>query len=194
MREPCVCEFVARLPASQPPVSQYLRRLRQAGLLTERRQKQWTYYAIRGDLPPLLGQIVATLPRNAQDDAWLRGNLVDTVCAAVPAPMGGTWRCGLRQEGECQWMDAKFKELLGVAASIAAGCESCLEYHVGAARREGADSREIQTAVQIARAVRLQAVTKIDDLAAKLDRGEPLRLRVVGDEASGCGCGEGCNC
>lgn len=91
-------------------------------------------------------------------------------------------------------MDAKFKELLGVAASIAAGCESCLEYHVEAARKAGADGREIQMAVQIARAVRLQAVTKIDDLAAKLDRGEPLRLRVVGDEASGCGCGEGCNC
>lgn len=89
-------------------------------------------------------------------------------------------------------MDAKIKELLGVAASIAAGCESCLEYHVGAARKAGADSREIQTAVQIARAVRLQAVTKIDDLAAKLDRGEPIKLVAVGGEA--CGCGEGCNC
>ena len=91
-------------------------------------------------------------------------------------------------------MDAKFKELLGVAASIAAGCESCVEYHVGAARKAGAQSREIQTAIQIARAVRLQAVTKIDDVAAKLDRGEPIKLVAVGGEASGCGCGEGCSC
>ena len=88
VREACVCELVARLPLSQPAVSQHLRRLRQAGLLSERRQKQWTYYAIRGDLPPLLGQIVATLPHDADDDAWLQDNQVDMVCAAVPAPIG----------------------------------------------------------------------------------------------------------
>ena len=91
-------------------------------------------------------------------------------------------------------MDAKVKELIGIAASIAAGCESCLEYQVEAARKEGADSREIQTAVQIARAVRLQAVTKIDDLASKLERGEPIKLVAVGGGSSGCGCGEACNC
>ena len=88
VREACVCELVARLPMSQPAVSQHLRRLRQAGVLTERRQKQWIYYAIRSDLPPLLGQIVASLPHDAEDDAWLRANPVDTVCAAVPAPDG----------------------------------------------------------------------------------------------------------
>ncbi len=91
-------------------------------------------------------------------------------------------------------MDTKVKELIGIAASVAAGCDSCLEYHVGAARKEGADSREIQTAVQIARAVRLQAVTKIDDLAAKLERGEAIKLIAVGGDGPGCGCGEGCNC
>ncbi len=86
------------------------------------------------------------------------------------------------------------KELIGIAASVAAGCDSCLEYHVEAARKEGADSREIQTAVQIARAVRLQAVTKIDDLASKLERGKKIELVAVGGENSGCGCGAGCNC
>ncbi len=91
-------------------------------------------------------------------------------------------------------MDAKVKELVGIAASVAAGCDSCLEYHAEAARKEGADSREIQTAIQIARAVRLQAVTKIDDVAAKLERGEAIKLVAVGGEESGCGCGEGCNC
>lgn len=91
-------------------------------------------------------------------------------------------------------MDAKVKELIGIAASVAAGCDSCLEYHGEAARKEGADSREIQTAIQIARAVRLQAVTKIDDLASKLERGEAIKLVAVGGEESGCGCGEGCNC
>ena len=91
-------------------------------------------------------------------------------------------------------MDAKVKELIGIAASVAAGCDSCLEHHVEVARKEGADSREIHTAVQIARAVRLQAVTKIDELASKLERGEAIKLVAVGGEDSGCGCGEGCHC
>ena len=91
-------------------------------------------------------------------------------------------------------MDAKVKELIGIAASVAAGCDSCLEYHAEAARKEGAQSRDIQTAVQIARAVRLQAVTKIDNLASKLDRGDAIKLVAVGGEESVCGCGEGCNC
>lgn len=87
VREACVCELVARLPVSQSAVSQHLRKLRQAGFLTERRQKLWTYYAVRGDLPPLLAQIVASLPHDAADEAWIRDNHVDTICAAVPAPM-----------------------------------------------------------------------------------------------------------
>jgi len=91
-------------------------------------------------------------------------------------------------------MDVKVKELIGIAASVAAGCDSCLEHHVQAARQEGADSREIRTAIQIARAVRLQAVTKIDDLASKLERGEEIKLVAVGGEDTGCGCGEGCDC
>ncbi len=86
VREACVCELVARLPVSQPAVSQHLRKLRQAGLVGERRQKYWTYYAIRSDLPPILAEIVAILPHDAEDEAWLRENHVDTTCAVVRAP------------------------------------------------------------------------------------------------------------
>lgn len=90
-------------------------------------------------------------------------------------------------------MDAKVQELIGIAASVAAGCDSCLEDHVGAARREGADNREIRTAIQIARAVRLQAVTRIDDLASRLERGEMIELVRIGGDG-GCECGDGCSC
>lgn len=90
-------------------------------------------------------------------------------------------------------MDAKVKELVGIAASVAAGCESCLKFHVSAARREGADDREVQMAIQIARAVRLQAITTIDDVATKLGRRETIELVPVGAD-EGCGCGEGCDC
>jgi len=86
VREACVCELVGRLPVSQPAVSQHLRKLRQAGLVVERRQKYWTYYAIRGDLPPVLEGIMASLPRDTEDEAWMRENHVDTTCAAARAP------------------------------------------------------------------------------------------------------------
>ncbi len=89
VREACVCELVARLPMSQPAVSQHLRRLRQAGFLVERRQKYWTYYAIRGDLPPLLAKIVADLPHDAADEAWLRDQAADLVCARVKVAAPG---------------------------------------------------------------------------------------------------------
>lgn len=88
VREACVCELVARLPVSQPAVSQHLRKLRQAGLVGERRQKYWTYYAIRSDIPPFLAEIVAILPHDAEDEGWLRENHVDTTCAVVRAPGG----------------------------------------------------------------------------------------------------------
>ncbi len=91
VREACVCELVGRLPVSQPAVSQHLRRLRQAGFLTERRQKYWTYYAIRSDLPPMLKEIVAALPHDAADEAWIREQTADLVCTEVKvAPRAST--------------------------------------------------------------------------------------------------------
>lgn len=97
VREACVCELVSRLPVSQPAVSQHLRKLRQAGWLSERRQKYWTYYAIRSDLPPLLAQIVAALPRDAEDEAWLRQSRADATCAVLPSRTGNGSE--IREEG-----------------------------------------------------------------------------------------------
>lgn len=91
-------------------------------------------------------------------------------------------------------MEPKIKELIGIAASVAAGCDSCLQHHVRQARAEGAEPREIQTAITIARAVRLQAVTKIDDLAARLEKGDVIELVAVGAAGSDCDCGCGSDC
>lgn len=88
VREACVCELVSRLPVSQPAVSQHLRKLRQAGLLTERRHKYWIYYAIRSDLPPTLSAIVTALPHHAADEAWLRANRADETCSELPSETG----------------------------------------------------------------------------------------------------------
>jgi AhpD family alkylhydroperoxidase len=86
-------------------------------------------------------------------------------------------------------LEPKTKELLAIAASVASGCVTCLETHMVLARQAGADSRDMQTAVNIARAVRLQAVTTIDDLATQWAQGDPIAMM-----AGNTGCGPGCNC
>jgi ArsR family transcriptional regulator, arsenate/arsenite/antimonite-responsive transcriptional repressor len=45
----CVCEFVAMFKASQPAISQHLRKLKDAGLVRETRRGQWIIYSLNRD-------------------------------------------------------------------------------------------------------------------------------------------------
>lgn len=85
VREACVCELVTLLPISQPAVSQHLRKLRQAGIVFERRQKYWNYYAIRDDLPTHIEAVIRDLPHPRDGEAWLLANHVDDACSTLPA-------------------------------------------------------------------------------------------------------------
>ncbi|WP_241768455.1 ArsR/SmtB family transcription factor [Mesobacillus subterraneus] len=42
----CVCEFVAMFDASQPAISQHIRKLKDAGLVKESRRGQWVFYSM----------------------------------------------------------------------------------------------------------------------------------------------------
>ncbi|MFC4402236.1 ArsR/SmtB family transcription factor [Gracilibacillus xinjiangensis] len=42
----CVCEFVEIFQASQPSISQHLRKLKDAGIVTEERKGQWIFYSL----------------------------------------------------------------------------------------------------------------------------------------------------
>lgn len=70
VRAACVCELVDLLPISQSAVSQHLRRLRRAGLVTEQRDRQWVVYQ-RGVVPdwlaPLLDQMELPEAATLQD-------------------------------------------------------------------------------------------------------------------------------
>ena len=44
--ECCVCEFVELFEMSQPSVSQHLRKLRDAGIVKERKKGQWVFYSL----------------------------------------------------------------------------------------------------------------------------------------------------
>ena len=50
-KELCVCELTEALDLSQPKVSRHLAQLRKVGLLTDRRDGQWVFYALNADLP-----------------------------------------------------------------------------------------------------------------------------------------------
>lgn len=95
-------------------------------------------------------------------------------------------------------MDAKTRELVAVAASLAAGCEKCLRQHTLAARRAGASATELQQAVEIARAARLTAVLGIDEVAERLTNAPELPVAVAASateaSAEGGSCGPDCDC
>jgi ArsR family transcriptional regulator len=59
--ELCVCELTHVIGAAQPNMSRNLAQLREAGLVTDRREGQWIYYQIDPDLPDwVLNLIEAT--------------------------------------------------------------------------------------------------------------------------------------
>jgi ArsR family transcriptional regulator, arsenate/arsenite/antimonite-responsive transcriptional repressor len=60
--ELCVCELVDALEMSQPSISQHLRKLKNAKLVTERRQGQWVFYSLDGTLFPFFSECLASLP------------------------------------------------------------------------------------------------------------------------------------
>ncbi len=44
--ECCVCEFVEIFQMSQPAISQHLRKLRDSGLVKEKKRSQWVIYSL----------------------------------------------------------------------------------------------------------------------------------------------------
>lgn len=80
VRDACVCELVDLLPVSQPAVSQHLRRLKQAGFVEEYRQKSWTYYHLRADMPPSIATWLRTLEVDDRDAMWLTTHQVGATC------------------------------------------------------------------------------------------------------------------
>ncbi|WKB34810.1 metalloregulator ArsR/SmtB family transcription factor [Terrilactibacillus sp. S3-3] len=60
--EMCVCEFVDLFELTQPAISQHLKKLRSAGIISERKQGTWVYYRLNENLPNYLSGIVQELP------------------------------------------------------------------------------------------------------------------------------------
>lgn len=67
--ERCVCDLQGALDAAQSRLSFHLRTLRDAGLVTDRKEGRWVYYSLRpeaiDDLAKALGDLAIPKPRAA---------------------------------------------------------------------------------------------------------------------------------
>jgi AhpD family alkylhydroperoxidase len=61
--------------------------------------------------------------------------------------------------------DDRTTDLIAIGASVAANCQSCVEYHTGKASEHGVESSDIAQAIEIGRMVRRGAAAKVDQVA-----------------------------
>ncbi|OUR71509.1 hypothetical protein A9Q78_09645 [Methylophaga sp. 41_12_T18] len=81
--ELCVCELTYTLDLSQPVISRHLAQLKQAGLLSSRKQGLWVYYQLNNSLPAWAENIIETTRNGVintspyQDDLTTLTNMKD---------------------------------------------------------------------------------------------------------------------
>jgi AhpD family alkylhydroperoxidase len=71
-------------------------------------------------------------------------------------------------------LSEKVKELVAVGASITANCQPCLQYHVEKAQANGADSGEVQAAIEVGKQVRKGASAKMDQFSSGMREVAPV--------------------
>jgi ArsR family transcriptional regulator len=69
--ELCVCELCDALALSQSTLSTHLRVIRQAGLVTARRQGKWMYYAVKPEAAVLVGGLFSLFGESLEGDRRL---------------------------------------------------------------------------------------------------------------------------
>jgi AhpD family alkylhydroperoxidase len=87
--------------------------------------------------------------------------------------------------------DNRITDLIAIGASVAANCQSCVEYHLAKAAEYGIDQIELTQAVEIGRRVRKGAAARVDQAADRLLHEDASAASgATSDEppASGAGC------
>ncbi len=86
-REVCVCHFVEILGQSQPKISRHLAYLRQAGLVTARREGKWMHYSICAPADAAAASILSAALAALGNDKQMRadrGKLGHACLTALP--------------------------------------------------------------------------------------------------------------
>ncbi len=82
-------------------------------------------------------------------------------------------------------LDARTVRLIAVGASITANCQPCLQTNIRKALEDGADEQEIAEAVEVGKAVRRGAASKMDQFALSLNTAVASSADALN---SGCEC------
>ena len=67
--ERCVCDLTDALDSAQSRLSWHLKVLKDAGVVTDRKQGRWVYYRLNADAFAQAGEIVGGLEKLAQESA-----------------------------------------------------------------------------------------------------------------------------
>ena len=81
-------------------------------------------------------------------------------------------------------MDHPIVELVAIGAALACNSVAGLEYYLTAAKRAGASTRQIQTAMGIARAIRKEAAEKADITIGRLAEPTEVKAENQNDSSS----------
>ncbi|AQR79355.1 metalloregulator ArsR/SmtB family transcription factor [Paenibacillus larvae] len=65
-QELCVCDVVALLGLSQPAISQHLKKLKKADIITERKVGTWVHVRLNTELEPYVREIINALPSKSE--------------------------------------------------------------------------------------------------------------------------------
>lgn len=87
-REVCVCHFVEILGQSQPKISRHLAYLRQAGIVTARREGKWMHYSICAPVDGAAASILTASLAAMDSDKQMRTDRakLNRVCLTVVLP------------------------------------------------------------------------------------------------------------
>lgn len=63
-QECCVCELVDLFEMSQPAVSQHIKKLKDSGIIKEKRRSQWIFYSLNASSPfyDFIRAVLSSLP------------------------------------------------------------------------------------------------------------------------------------
>lgn len=65
-------------------------------------------------------------------------------------------------------LDNRTKGLIAIGSSVAANCESCLQYHINKAQKDSTDDESIKQAIEIGNMVKKGAASNMDKFIVEL--------------------------